>query len=121
MKIWNYIGEFLLFRWMFGNRNSNHNAGSTYRTETNDHSDWDYDEDNDFSSIGHHYATGPSYRGAYIYDDEDDALDYYDPTDSDSYQSNSYDKYDHRDYGYSQSHDDFHEEQDDYDMMDDDF
>ncbi len=119
MKVWNYMGEFFLFRWLFGNRNSNHNAGSTYRTETNDHSDWDYDED--FSSIGHHYATGPSYRGADIYDDEDDALDDYDPTDSDSYQSNSYDKYDHRDYGYSQSHDDFHEEQDDYDMMDDDF
>lgn len=34
---------------------------------------------------------------------------------------NSYSRYDNRDYGYSQSYDDFHDEQDDYDMMDDDF
>lgn len=34
---------------------------------------------------------------------------------------NSYSRYDNRDYGYSQSCDDFHDEQDDYDMMDDDF
>lgn len=30
-------------------------------------------------------------------------------------------RYDNRDYGYSQSYDDFHDEQDDYDMMDYDF
>lgn len=30
-------------------------------------------------------------------------------------------RYDNQDYGFSQSHDDFLDEQDDYDMMDDDF
>jgi hypothetical protein len=34
---------------------------------------------------------------------------------------NSYSRYDNHDYGYSQSYDDFHDEQDDYDMMGDDF
>ena len=34
---------------------------------------------------------------------------------------NSYSRYDIHDYGYIQSYDDFHDEQDDYDMMDDDF
>lgn len=34
---------------------------------------------------------------------------------------NSYSRYDSHDYCYTQSYDDFHEEQDDYDMMDDDF
>lgn len=34
---------------------------------------------------------------------------------------NSYSRYDNLDYGYSQSYDDFYDEQDDYDMMDDDF
>ncbi|WP_288147392.1 hypothetical protein [Xylanibacter rodentium] len=121
MKIWNYIGEFLLFRWLFGNRGRNHSAGSSYTANTNSYSDLHYAEDDDFSSIGHQNASEPLYHGADIYDDEDDALDDFDPTDSDDYQSNRYTKYDHRDYGYSQSHDELHEEQDDYDMMDDDF
>lgn len=34
---------------------------------------------------------------------------------------NSYSRYDNQDYSYSQSYDDFLDEQDDYDMMDDDF
>ncbi len=34
---------------------------------------------------------------------------------------NSYSRNDNHDYGYSQSYDDFLDEQDDYDMMDDDF
>ena len=34
---------------------------------------------------------------------------------------NSYSRYDNQGYGYSQSYDDFHDDQDDYDMMDDDF
>ena len=29
MAFWKYIGEFLLFRWLFGNRNKNHSADST--------------------------------------------------------------------------------------------
>ena len=121
MKFWNYLGEFLLFRWLFGSRGRNHSANSSYNSNTNGYSNMHYAEDDDFSSIGHHHASEPLYRGADIYDDEDDALDDYDPTDSDDFQANSYTKYDHRDYGYSQLYDDSHEEQDDYDMMDDDF
>ncbi len=121
MKFRNYIGEFLLFRWLFGKRNSNHNAGSTYNTDTNNCLHRHYTEDDDPDTIHYHQSSLSSYHGADIYDDEDDALDDFDPTDSDDYQSNRYTKYDHRDYGYSQSYDDFHDEQDDYDMIDDDF
>ena len=121
MAFWNYIGEFLLFRWLFGNRGRNHRASSSYTANTNGYSDRHYAEDDDFSSIGHHNTSGSLYHGADIYDDEDEALDDYDPTDSDDYQPNSSTKYGHRNYGYSQSYDDSHEEQDDYDMMDDDF
>lgn len=64
MKFWNYIGEFFLFRWIFGKIQ--------------------HTEDNDI----------PGGKP------------------SNSYGSNEYD-WD------SQSYDDFHEEQDDYDMMDD--
>lgn len=39
----------------------------------------------------------------------------------DRHYDNCYSCYDNQDYGYSQSYDDFHDEQDDYDMMDDDF
>ncbi len=121
MKFWNYIGEFLLFRWMFGNRGRNHSADSSYTANSNGYSDLHYAKDDDFSSIGHHHASEPLYRGDDIYDDENDALDDYAPIDSNDCHRNRYIKYHHRDYGYSQSHDDFHEEQDDYDMMDDDF
>lgn len=34
---------------------------------------------------------------------------------------NSYSRYENHDHGYSQSYDDFLDEQDDYDIMDDDF
>lgn len=121
MNIWNYISDFLLFRWLFSNRGWNHQVGDTHSADSNGYSNLHYAEDDDFGSIGHHDASEPLYHGADIYDDVDDALDDYDPTDSDDYQSNSYTKYDHRDYGYVRSYDDFHEEQDDYDMMDDDF
>lgn len=37
------------------------------------------------------------------------------------HKDNSYSRYDNQDYGYSQSYDNFFDEQDDYDMIDDDF
>ena len=121
MSLWNYISEFFLFRWLFGNRNKNHSADSSYNTDTTDYSHSYYNEDGNFNTNNHHQSSRSLYRGADIYDDEDDALDDFDPTDSEDYQSNRYSKYDHRDYDYAQSYDDFHDEQDDYDMMDDDF
>ena len=89
MKFWNYIGEFLLFRWLFGS----HKHSEPKRDVPNaniSHADRDYADDLD-SHIGY----GSRYH-------------------------NSYSRYDNHDYGYSQSYDDFLDEQDDYDMMDDD-
>lgn len=118
MSFWNYIGEFLLFRWLFGNRNKNHSADSTYT----DYSYRHYNADDSFDTNNHHQSSRSLYRGADIYDDEDDALDDFEPTDSDDYQFKDFTKtYDDHNHGYSQSYDDFHDEQDDYDMMGDDF
>lgn len=101
MSVWNYIGEFVLFRWLIGNRNRNHSADSTYNADDN------------FSTNNHHQTSRSSYRGADFYDDEDDALDDLDPTGSDNYQFNDFTKtYDYHDHGNSLSYDDFHDEQD---------
>ena len=122
MSFWNYIGEFFLFRWLIGNRNRNHSADSTYNADTTDYSYRRYNADDNFSTNNHHQTSCSSYRGADIYDDEDDALDGFDPTDSDNSQFNDFTKtYDYHDHGNSLFYDDFHDEQDDYDMMDDDF
>lgn len=112
MSFWNYIGGFLLFRWLFGKLNRDHNTGSAHNTDTNRH----YFGDEASGTSLHHRPPVPPYHGADIYDDEDDALDDYDPTDSDDYSG----AFGHHDYGYSQSYDDFDDEQDDYDMIDDD-
>lgn len=112
MSFWNYIGGYFLFRWLFGSRNRHYNINSSHLVDTTGYTPWhadfeDYDLDDD-SRIMDHPASRHShrqpYQGADIYDDEDDALDDYDPTDSANYSS-----------------DDFLDEQDDYDMMDDDF
>lgn len=115
MSIWNYIGEFLLFRWLFGNRNKNQGVGNSHPVDTTDYTPRrvdieDYianDLDDDLRAMNHpaaRYSTRRSYQGADIYDNEDDALDDYDPTDSDNTSFN-----------------DVLDEQDDYDMMDDEF
>lgn len=115
MSIWNYIGEFLLFRWLFGNRNKSHDVSNSHLDDTTDYTPRrvdieDYiakDLDDDLRTMNlpaTRYSTRRSYQGADIYDDEDDALDDYDPTDSDSTSFN-----------------DFLKEQNDYDIMDYDF
>jgi len=121
MNLWNYIGELLLFRWMFGKRNSNRDV--CYNADRTDYLHHRHNVDDDFSPVENLHTAGPSNRGADIYDDEDDALDDYDPTDSDDYQFNGSTKTygNHNDYGYSQSYDNFNDEQDDYAIMDDDF
>lgn len=122
MNVWNYIGEFILFRWLIGNRNRTHSADSTYNADTTDYSYRRYNADDNFSTNNHHQTSRSSYSGADIYDDEDDALDDFDPTDSDNSQFNDFTKtYDYHEHGNSRFYDDFHDEQDDYDMMDDDF
>ncbi len=90
MSFWNYIGEFFLFRWLFGTHKpyvAKHNVRDTHtRSVYND-----------------------------ITDDWDSCIDH------GSHYDNGYSRYEDQEYGYLQSYDDFHDEQDDYDMMDDDF
>lgn len=89
MTFWNYIGEFFLFRWLFGS----HKHNETQQNMSDTSSSFGNKDIIDVDDT--HYGFGPN--------------------------ENSYSHYDNRDYGYSQSCDDFHDEQDDYDMMDDDF
>lgn len=86
MKFWNYIGEFLLFRWLFGSLKRDEAKCKDINPTDNDVAD---DADS-YSGFGSRY-------------------------------DNSYSRYDRQDYGGSQSYDDFLDEQDDYDMMDDEF
>ena len=122
MSIWDYLGEFLLFRWLFGKLNRNHSAHNTDSADTIDYTHIHSKEDVTFRTIDQQLSSRSLYRGADIYDDEDDALDDFDPTDSDDYQFNDFTKtYAYHNHGFSRSYDDFHDEQDDCDMMDDDF
>ena len=100
MSIWNNIGEFFLFRWLFSKRATHRRGNETIST--------DYD----------------NYYGYYDEADDIDDLDI-------SMRNNSVREYgnmSHRNVNYNnyhdwtgenydQSFDDFHEEQDDYDMM----
>lgn len=90
MSFWTYIGEFFLFRWLFGS----HKHDETKRDLSDTSSSFgskDIIDDNDT-----HICFGRRYE-------------------------NLYSRYDNHHYGYSQSYDDSHDEQDNYDMMDDDF
>lgn len=89
MTFWNYIGEFFLFRWLFGSRKCNETKRDL-SAPTTPFENGDIDELDSSISFGRHY-------------------------------DNRYSRYDNQNYGYSQSYDDFHDDQDDYDMMDDDF
>ncbi|MBO4966075.1 MAG: hypothetical protein J6C81_07430 [Muribaculaceae bacterium] len=89
MKFWEYIGEFLLFRWLFCSHKHKKTENDLSAPVTN-YGNKDIDELDSHIGFGRH-------------------------------KDNSYSRYDNQDYGYSQSYDDFIDEQDDYDMMDDDF
>ena len=99
MSIWNYIDEFLLFRWLFSNRNKSHNIVNSYPVDTTDYSPRHVDIED------------------YIANELEDDLRLM--RGSDYGRSNRHNDY--SDYGGYQLHDDFLDEQDDYDMMDDDF
>lgn len=135
MSLWNYIGEFFLFRWLF----------DKFRKSTTEH-------DAHTKSIGNSICRDREYLNGNL-DEEittDDAVtDVSDNLIDDSNSSEELDDLDifmrnnnsnnhsnlhygdydgdyhpHNDWNsgsYSQSYDDFHDEQDDYDMIDDDF
>lgn len=90
MSFWNYIGEFFLFRRLFGSHKHNEAKHDVSNTNIR-YTDRDFaDELDSRSSFGKRY-------------------------------DNSYSRYDNHDHGYSQAYDNFLDEQDDYDIMDDDF
>lgn len=137
MSFWNYIGEFFLFRWLFGKfrkstiEHDTHTevAGASINGKSeylNGNLDEEIAPDNAVTDVGNN-----------LIDDSDnseelDDLDifmrnnrsclHHGDYDSDYHSSGRYSG--HQDWNsgsYSQSYDDFHDEQDDYDMMDDDF
>lgn len=138
MAFWNYIGEFFLFRWLLGKfrkstiEHDTHtevagasiNGNSEYQTGNHDE---DIVPDDDAATSA----------GDNLFDDSDsseelDDLDifmrnnrsslHHGDYDSDYRSRSNYSPHNDWDSGsYSHSYDDFHEEQDDYDMMDDEF
>lgn len=89
MSFWQYVGEFLMFRWLYRQLSGSHDRVSHEGHISDCHHYAD-----DYDTYGHHDA-----MGYHIHDDRD------------------WDTY--NDYGDSQSYDNFLDEQDDYDMMDD--
>ena len=141
MPLWNYMGEFFLFRWLFGKFKKS-------PTEHNAHIERLWTSiDRDAKSLNDNYneeATPIDDAIVPISDDLiDDSESSEDLDDLDIFMRNNTDKNfsgQQRDYShdyhrsshhsgyhnwspgsYGQSYDDFHDEQDDYDMMDDDF
>ena len=112
MKFWNYLGEFILFRWLFEKL-------GMYKKEnkapTNGRSDL-IDEDSRSYMVNNDYYESDDLDDLDIFLRNNSAREYGNKSDLNSYYSN------HHDWSngnYDQSFDDFHEEQDDYDMMDD--
>lgn len=109
MKIWNYIGQFFLFRWLFGKLSKTNKTPEQYRTNTPiDPADIDQDPYTPVPPETLHRHNDPDFH------DEDDELD-----DLDTFMNNNQFDDDDWDDHYDLSYDDFHDEQDDYDMMDD--
>lgn len=90
MKFWNYIGEFFLFRWLFGWLKPNGAKNDLSESSRND------SNDDVINGCGTDFTHGNRYE-------------------------KSYSNYDNQDYNSSRAYDDFLDEQDEYDMMDDDF
>lgn len=91
MRFWNYVGEFFLFRWLFSSHKHNEK-----RLDISDTTSSQVDKDfaKNTNSLSNHRR----------YDDDF------------NYHHNDYQYY-----GYTQSVDDFLDEQEGYDMLDDDF
>ena len=137
MSLWNYIGEFFLFRWLFDKlrmptteHDSHTEVSGASINGNSEYLNGNLDEgiapDDAITDVGNN-----------LIDDSDnseelDDLDifmrnnrsclHHGDYDGDYHSSGRHDfQNDWNDGSYSQSYDDFHDEQDDYDMMDDDF
>ncbi len=132
MKFWNYIGEFFLFRWLLGKLHGFKKAkeaptvGRTVITDEDSRSPI-VDDSDDKVSV-HDFVTAADDNN----DGENDESDDLDDLDifmrNNSVRENGNKTHCSGDYSdnhywnsgnYDQSFDNFHEEQDDYDMMDD--
>ena len=137
MSLWNYIGEFFLFRWLFDKlrmptteHDSHTEVSGASINGNSEYLNGNLDEgiapDDAITDVGNN-----------LIDDSDnseelDDLDifirnnrsclHHGDYDGDYHSSGRHDfQNDWNSGSYSQSYDDFHDEQDDYDMMDDDF
>lgn len=116
MSFWNDIGEFFLFRWIFSlfrHKKDQHDASMfppPYGHE-DDGNGSDYDDD----YVSHGSSGYRNYGGGY-------GRNYPDYGNEDA-NDDDYPDYDNQDYDDQQAQEDeeFLDEQDDYDMMDDDF
>lgn len=136
MSLWNYISEFFLFRWLFDKfrkSTTEHDAHAEgLRTSVDGDGESLYDN-HDEDIVQNDRAATPV--GDESIDDSDNSEDLDDldifmrNNNSNNHSNLHYGDYDgdyhpHNDWNsgsYSQSYDDFHDEQDDYDMIDDDF
>lgn len=141
MSFLNYIGEFFLFRWLFGKikKSTTEHYAHTDRLGTAIDRDSEHLNDNLDGGIAPiEGAVTPSGNNLLDVYDNSEELDDMDIFMRDKVNNRSYlhhGDYDsdynsngrhssHNDWNsgsYSQSYDEFHDEQDDYDMMDDDF
>lgn len=137
MSFWNYIGEFFLFRWLFGK----FKKSAIEHYAHIEHSEVSIDRNSKYLNASHNRVAPPvdvavTAAGDDLIDDPDNSEDL-DDLDIFMRDNKGNDRsYLHQeDYGsdyhsschdwnsisYAQLYDDFHDEQDDYDMMDDDF
>lgn len=138
MAFWNYIGEFFLFRWLFGKfkKSATEHGKRTEGTGTPIDRNSEYLNDNhdgDITSIdGVATPAGDNFLDDSDNSEDLDDLDIFmrnNNSDNRSYlhypdYGSDYHSNGHQDWNscsFSQSYDDFHDEQDDYDMIDDDF
>lgn len=137
MKFWNYIGEFFLFRWLFGKRAKPNREDLTHTNERRDYIDLNRNnpiaDDNECPDSIHDTIKNPSNNLSGDSEDTEDLDDLdivmrisitHSPhplENGKKYHSGSrYDsRHDWNTQNHEQSLDDFHEEQDDYNLMDD--
>lgn len=103
MKFWDILSEFIVFRWLFGSRR--HHSAESAENDVDERADtpaYSDSLDSIVDEIVRRDTGGSSYKHSY-----------------DRSYDNSWSRNDSWDRGYSQSDEDFLDEQDEIDMMDD--
>lgn len=141
MSFWNYIGEFLLFRWLLGKfrkstteHDSHTEVSGASINGNSEYLNGNLDEgiapDDAITDVGNNLLDDSDNSGElddldiFIRNNNGNNRSYPHHRDFDCDYHSSGHRSSHNDWSSgscSQSYDDFHDEQDDYDMMDDDF